>query len=113
MADGTADTGDMAGIELADAVESIPNQLAEARGPRHRREATRSPRRCAVSPPRHRHARARRDPRVFPAPKWTALSPPTHVRHVDLSLLQAMPGCRVAVTGHASVVGGEGLYLYR
>ncbi|MFH8513571.1 hypothetical protein ACH4CE_00150 [Streptomyces gelaticus] len=52
-------------------------------------------------------------PRVFPALKWMTLSPPTHVRHVDLSPLQAMPGCRVAVTGHASVVGGEGHDLYR
>ncbi|MFF3954394.1 NACHT domain-containing protein [Streptomyces sp. NPDC001890] len=52
-------------------------------------------------------------PRVFPALEWLVLTPPLHVRHVDLSPLQAMPECRVTVTGHAAITGGEGLDVSR
>lgn len=52
-------------------------------------------------------------PRVFPALKWLMLTPPTYVRYVDLSPLQAMPECRVTVTGDAEITGGEGLDVDR
>ncbi|MFD0341755.1 NACHT domain-containing protein [Streptomyces sp. NPDC127117] len=52
-------------------------------------------------------------PRVFPALRWLMLSPPMHVERVDLSPLQAMPECRVTITGHASITGDEGLDVYR
>lgn len=54
-----------------------------------------------------------RVPRLFPALTWLTLTPPLHVRDVDLSPLQAMPGCRVTVTGEASIRGAEGLDVGR
>ncbi|MFE6664493.1 NACHT domain-containing protein [Streptomyces sp. NPDC057697] len=48
-------------------------------------------------------------PRVFPALNWLTLALPTHVGQVDLSPLKALPECRVVVTGHAAILGGEGL----
>ncbi|WP_229867193.1 hypothetical protein [Streptomyces gelaticus] len=54
-----------------------------------------------------------RIPRVFPGPRWVMLAPPTDVVHVDLTPLQAMPRCRVIVTGRAEITGGEGLDVGR
>ncbi|MFF3394692.1 NACHT domain-containing protein [Streptomyces sp. NPDC002669] len=46
-------------------------------------------------------------PRIFPALKRLALLPPSRIDHIDVSPLQALPGCEVSVLGSVTVMGND------